>query len=632
MTGQLDRVNSPEDLRKMTSLELEELAGEIREFLVENVSRSGGHLGPNLGVVELTIALHRVFKVGHDDIVFDTGHQSYVHKILTGRKDFQGFRTAEGLSGYPSRAESPYDIVENSHASTALAWAHGIATAKKLRGDRSWTVAVIGDGALTGGLAWEALNNISERNDVRLMIVVNDNGRSYAPTIGGLAHHLDALRTNPAYEKTLSWGKRHLQSKGRPGEFAYDLLHGMKRGLQDMVMPRGIFTDLGIKYTGPVDGHDIVALEFALTRAREFGAPVIVHTITEKGRGYRPAEENVSDLFHSIGRINPETGLPIVPSRFGWTSAFAEEIALLADQDRRIVGITAAMLEPVGLKLLQDRYPERVIDVGIAEADALTMAAGLAHGGMRPVVALYSTFLNRGFDQLLMDVALHREPVTVMLDRAGVTGSDGASHNGMWDISVCAIVPGLHLAAPRDGERLREALRDAVGRDHGPNVIRYPKGSLPEPIVALREVCEGVDVLLDSGEPDAPVRVIFVAVGALVPQTMEAARSLTGWAAGRLRVEVLNPTWILPVPSGLIDYLRSANLVVTVEDGLLDGGFGTQLRVAADSEGISADFAALGLHKVFLTTDSRDSILARSHLDAAGIVNVVQQRLCDRLG
>ena len=481
----LPSVRKPADLDRLTSEQLVSLASEIRQHLVASVARTGGHLGPNLGVVELTIALHRTFRSPRDTIVFDTGHQAYVHKLLTGRQDFTHLRERGGLSGYPSRAESVHDVVENSHASTSLSWADGIARANHLQGhDERHVVAVIGDGAMTGGMAWEALDNIADSSDRHLVIVVNDNGRSYAPTIGGLAHHLDALRTNPGYERVLSGVKRTLLSQGAPGRAAFDALHGLKRGLKDVLVPSAFFEDLGIKYTGPVDGHDITAIEFALTRAREYAEPVIVHVITEKGRGYTPAEEHVPDRFHAVGQIHPETGLPVVAERFGWTSVFAEEIVSLARSDERIVGVTAAMQAPVGLQPLADAMPKRVIDVGIAEQHALTFSAGLAFAGMHPVVALYATFLNRAFDQVLMDVALHRAGVTIVLDRAGITGTDGASHNGMWDMALLAHVPGLRLAAPRDEATLRESLRLAVSIDDAPAVVRYPKGALPEPLTA----------------------------------------------------------------------------------------------------------------------------------------------------
>ena len=633
----LPSVRKPADLDRFTSEELVALAAEIRRYLVTSVARTGGHLGPNLGVVELTIALHRTFRSPRDTIVFDTGHQAYVHKLLTGRQDFSHLRERDGLSGYPSRAESVHDVVENSHASTSLSWADGIARANHLQGhDERHVVAVIGDGAMTGGMAWEALNNIADSADKHLVIVVNDNGRSYAPTIGGLAHHLDALRTNPGYERVLSGVKRTLLSQGAPGRAAFDALHGLKRGLKDVLVPSAFFEDLGVKYTGPVDGHDITALEFALTRAREYAEPVIVHVITEKGRGYTPAEEDHADRFHAVGRIHPETGLPVVPSRFGWTAVIAEELVELARDDERIVGITAAMQQPVGLQPLADTLPERVIDVGIAEQHALAFAAGLAFAGMRPVIALYATFLNRAFDQVLMDVGLHRAGVTILLDRAGITGTDGASHNGMWDMALLAHVPGLHLAAPRDEATLRQALKVAIGADDVPTVVRYPKGSLPAALPALRTIGEedgmfcAVDVLLDTLGAAAEITdareeagaLLLVGVGVMASATLEAGRCL---AMEGLAVRVVSPRWPVPVPAALVEMVRHCRGALVVEDGLVDGGVGSQLRDAvedaalADGTGIVPRVMRLGVPRRFLPTADREELLAEFGMDSDGI-------------
>ena len=639
----LASVRKPADLDRLTSEDLVALPPEIRRHLVASVARTGGHLGPNLGVVELTIALHRTFRSPRDTIVFDTGHQAYVHKLLTGRQDFAHLRERGGLSGYPSRAESVHDVVENSHASTSLSWADGIARANHLQGhDERHVVAVIGDGAMTGGMAWEALDNIADSSDRHLVIVVNDNGRSYAPTIGGLAHHLDALRTNPGYERVLSGVKRTLLSQGAPGRAAFDALHGLKRGLKDVLVPSAFFEDLGIKYTGPVDGHDITAIEFALTRAREYAEPVIVHVITEKGHGYTPAEEHVPDRFHAVGKIHPETGLPVVAERFGWTAVFAEEIVSLAQRDERIVGVTAAMQAPVGLQPLADAMPDRVIDVGIAEQHALTFSAGLAFAGMHPVVALYATFLNRAFDQVLMDVALHRAGVTIVLDRAGITGTDGASHNGMWDMALLAHVPGLRLAAPRDEVTLRDSLRQAVSVGDAPTVVRYPKGTLPEPLAAVRRLgledaekspydagVEGdasagealgevsafdvVDVLLENRKPvDAP-QLLLVGVGAMAAHAHEAGRALE---QENRAVTVVHPHWVIPPPGPLVAAAAQADVVIVVEDGLVDGGIGSQLRDAVEDYRAGRSDAAgprvwrrIGIPRQFVDTATRDQLL-----------------------
>lgn len=599
--------------------QLDELAAEIRAFLIDNVSRTGGHLGPNLGVVELTIGLHRVFRSPQDTIVFDTGHQAYVHKLLTGRQDFSSLRCPGGLSGYPSRAESEHDVVESSHASASIAWVDGISREKHRQGDRTWTVGVIGDGALTGGLAWEALNNIATAKNRRIMIIVNDNGRSYAPTIGGLAAHLDALRTSARYEKALAWGKQHLLSHGTPGRAAYDALHGLKSGIKDALMPQVMFEDLGLKYIGPVNGHDIAAVETALRRGRSLEEPVLVHMITEKGRGYTPAEEDIADRFHAVGPIHPETGLPVAPERFGWTGVFADEICAQAAVRDDIVGITAAMMSPVGLGPMHEAHPGRVIDVGIAEAEAVASAAGMAYQGAHPVVALYATFLNRGFDQLLMDVALHRAGVTFVLDRAGVTGADGASHNGVWDIAMCSMIPGLRLAAPRDEETLRARLREALDVDDAPTVIRYRKGSLPEPMPALRSV-GGVDILFDEVVADSSARVLIVGTGACAPDAIEAARRL---AADGLSVTVADPQWMIPISPDLATLAGDYDCVVSVEDGIVQGGFGWSLRESVADTGVPV--RCLGVPQGFPEHGDRAEMIAQFGYDADGIERAARE-------
>ena len=609
----LSRCSSPRELRRLEREQLDELAAEIRAFLIDNVSRTGGHLGPNLGVVELTIGLHRVFRSPQDTIIFDTGHQAYVHKLLTGRQDFSSLRCPGGLSGYPSRGESEHDVVESSHASASIAWVDGISREKHRQGDRTWTVGVIGDGALTGGLAWEALNNIATAKNRRIMIIVNDNGRSYAPTIGGLAAHLDALRTSVRYEKALAWGKQHLLSHGTPGRAAYDALHGLKSGIKDALMPQVMFEDLGLKYIGPVNGHDIAAVETALRRGRSLDEPVLVHMITEKGRGYTPAEEDIADRFHAVGPIHPETGLPVAPERFGWTGVFADEICAQAAKRDDIVGITAAMMRPVGLGPMHEAYPGRVIDVGIAEAEAVASAAGMAYQGAHPVVALYATFLNRGFDQLLMDVALHRAGVTVVLDRAGVTGADGASHNGVWDIAMCSMIPGLRLAAPRDEETLRARLREALDVDDAPTVIRYRKGALPEPMPALRSV-GGVDILFDEAVADSSARVLIVGTGACAPDAIEAARRL---AADGVSVTVADPQWMIPICPELATLAHDYDCVVSVEDGIVQGGFGWALRDAVAEAGVPV--RCLGVPQGFPEHGDRAAMIAQFGFDADGI-------------
>ncbi|MCU1431830.1 MAG: dxs [Actinotalea sp.] len=635
----LPRISSPADVRALAPHELDELAQEIRDFLVQSVSRTGGHLGPNLGVVEVTLAIHRVFESPRDTVVFDTGHQAYVHKVLTGRGDFTGLRQRGGLSGYPSRAESEHDVVENSHASTALSWADGIAKAYALHRAERHVVAVIGDGALTGGMAWEALNNIAAGPDRRLVMVVNDNGRSYDPTIGGLAHYLDTLRTTRTYEDVLAWGKRALHRSGRPGRLAYEALHGVKKGLKDVVAPQGMFEDLGLKYIGPVDGHDLVALEHALRRAKAFGGPVIVHVITEKGRGYVPAEQDIADRFHAVGKIHPETGLPVAPSRFGWTSVFADEMVRIGRRRPDVVAITAAMQQPVGLAPFATEFPSRSFDVGIAEQHAVTSAAGMAFAGLHPVIAVYATFLNRAFDQVLMDVALHRAGVTFVLDRAGLTGEDGASHNGMWDMALLRLVPGLHLAAPRDEPTLRSALRAAVDIDDAPSVVRYPKGAVPAPLPALDTV-EGVDVLArHSGVPvTAPgavaagpaatvgedLSVLVVGVGPMAHTAVEVGGLL---AAEGIATTVVDPRWVLPVQPALVKLAGEHDRVVVVEDGLVDGGVGALLAQRCAEAGLTVPVDPVGIPLQFLDHASIPQLVETLRLGAQEIADDVLARV-----
>ncbi|HHX85109.1 MAG TPA: 1-deoxy-D-xylulose-5-phosphate synthase [Actinomycetales bacterium] len=620
----LDRIDGPTDLRGLGPAELEELCEEIRRFLVTKVSATGGHLGPNLGVVELTVALHRVFDSPRDPIVFDTGHQAYVHKMLTGRRHkFDDLRSRGGLSGYPSRAESEHDIVESSHATASLSYADGLAKAYALREEPDRTVvAVIGDGAMTGGMCWEALNNIAAGRDRPLVIVVNDNGRSYSPTIGGLADRLSDLRLQPAYEKAMDRTKRTLGARtDRLGKAVYALLHGIKAGVKDAVAPQELFADLGLKYDGPIDGHNLAATEAALRRAKEFGGPVVVHVVTRKGHGYVHAENDVADQMHATGVIDPDTGRPLsTSSGQDWTSVFSEELCAIGAEREDVVAITAAMAGPTGLAAFGDRFPERMYDVGIAEQHALTSAAGLALGGLHPVVAVYSTFLNRAFDQLLMDVALLRQPVTVALDRSGITGPDGASHNGMWDLSLTGIVPGVRVAAPRDADTLRQELREAVAVTDGPTVIRFPKGSVGAPIPALDASADGVDRVHGTGSGE----VLVVAVGAMVAPSVEAAEALS---AEGVSVDVVDPRWVYPVPESLIDTARGRRLVVTVEDNGLHGGVGSAVAIRLDAAGVHGPRVALGVPQDFLDHASRGEILADLGLDAEGIATTVRRRL-----
>jgi 1-deoxy-D-xylulose-5-phosphate synthase len=598
----LARVSSPADLRDLSTPELAVLASEIRDFLVAKVSRTGGHLGPNLGVVELTLALHRVFDSPKDRILFDTGHQAYVHKIVTGRQDgFDLLRQRGGLSGYPSQAESEHDTIENSHASTALSYADGLAKAFTLRGEDRHVIAVVGDGALTGGMCWEALNNIAATTN-RLVIVVNDNGRSYAPTIGGLADHLATLRLNPGYERVLDVVKDALGRTPLVGAPLYEALHAVKKGIKDAVAPQGMFEDLGLKYVGPVDGHDIEAMESALRRAKRFGGPVIVHAVTRKGYGYRPAEDDEADCLHGPGSFDPETGKLLAPPSLKWTTVFADELVALADDREDIVGITAAMAEPTGIAKLAAKYPHRAYDVGIAEQHAVTSAAGLALGGLHPVVAVYATFLNRAFDQVLLDVAMHKLPVTFVLDRAGITGPDGPSHYGIWDMSVFGVVPGLRIAAPRDAATLREELREATGISDGPTIVRFPTGSVPAdlPAVARRGP---VDVLRQDDRRD----VLLVAIGAFGHLAVAAAERL---AAQGIGVTVVDPRWVRPVPVELVAMAREYSVIVSVEDGVRTGGVGDALAKALRDAGVSTPLRDLGVAQDWHPHGSRGEILA----------------------
>jgi 1-deoxy-D-xylulose-5-phosphate synthase len=614
----LDEVGGPEDLRRLPAAQLPALAGEIRDVMIAKVSKTGGHLGPSLGVVEITIALHRVFDSPRDKVLWDTGHQAYVHKFLTGRVDgFDRLRKRGGLSGYPSQAESEHDVIENSHASTALSYADGLSKAFSLRGEKRHVVAVVGDGALTGGMCWEALNNIAA-SDLPVVIVVNDNGRSYAPTIGGLAEHLAALRMTQGYERALEKVKTTLQSTPVVGPPVYTALHGLKRGIKDFVQPQVLFEDLGLKYVGPIDGHDEQAMENALRKARDFGGPVIVHAVTIKGYGYQPAVDDEDDCLHSVGPdTDPLTGRAVPSGNRTWTNVLSDEMLRLGQERPDVVALTAAMLQPVGLKKFADTFPDRIIDVGIAEQHAVTSAAGLAMGGMHPVVCIYATFLNRAFDQTLMDVALHRLPVTFVLDRAGVTGDDGASHNGMWDLSILQVVPGLRVAAPRDAATLVEELREAVADSDGPTVVRFPKGAVGEDLPALRRV-GGVDVLRDGKD------VLIVAVGAMGRLALDAAERV---AAQGISVTVVDPRWVKPVPDEVIVLAAAHRLVVTIEDNGRVGGVGSAVSQALRSAGVDVPARDLGIAQRFLDHGTRAEVLAEVGLTAQDVARFVVETL-----
>ena len=605
------------DLRQMSPAQLKSLAAEIREFLIDKVSKTGGHLGPNLGVVELSIAVHRVFDSPKDVVLFDTGHQSYVHKILTGRAEqFDLLRQRNGISGYPNRRESAHDVIENSHASTALSWADGISRGFSLSGqaDRH-VVAVVGDGALTGGMSWEALNNLSPESDRNLVIVVNDNERSYSPTIGGLATYLTTLRASKEYERILGRGKRMLHNTPVVGKYIYGTLHGMKKGIKDMVAPQGMFEDLGFKYLGPIDGHDILAMEKTLQMAKEFGSPVIVHAITEKGRGYTPAIEDIAEKFHAVGIVDPLTGKPLKASATSWTNVFSEEITQIGRENSKVVAITAAMLGPTGLDKFAQSFPGRTIDVGIAEQHAVTSAAGLSYAGMHPVIAIYSTFLNRAFDQLLLDVALHKAGVTFVLDRAGITGDDGPSHHGIWDLALTGIVPHMHVGAPRDGERLKETLRACIAIENAPSMVRFPKGAVPSDIPALERV-SGVDIL----HRGSAKQVLVISVGSMASMALEVARLAHEQS---VEITVVDPLWVKPISPAVIAMCGEYSTVVVMEDGIKHAGIASTISEALRETGSQRIVHSIGIPLEFIEHSKRNEILEDLEITPTDIVRQI---------
>lgn len=613
----IESISAPDDLAPLSHEELDQLAQEIRDFLIAKVSKTGGHLGPNLGVVELTIAIHRTFNSPKDVLLFDTGHQSYVHKILTGRAaGFDLLRQRGGLAGYPNRGESVHDVIENSHASTALSWGDGISRGFSMQGqsDRC-VVVVVGDGALTGGMAWEALNNIATAKDRNLIIIVNDNERSYSPTIGGLATYLSTLRVTRGYERFLEWGKEVLHKTPVVGGPIYDTLHGMKKGIKDIIAPQGMFEDLGLKYMGPIDGHDIAAMERALAKAKHFGAPVIVHAITEKGRGHQPAIQDEAEKFHAVGVVDPVTGVPINTGGTSWTKVFAQELVEIGKERPDIVAITAAMLGPTGLSEFQNLFPDRTIDVGIAEQHAVTSAAGLAFTGMHPVVALYSTFLNRAFDQLLLDVALHKAGVTFVLDRSGITGDDGPSHHGIWDLALTGIIPTMHVAAPRDGARLRETLREAIAISDAPSLVRFPKGAVNPDIPAL-ERGDGIDLLYRGESPD----VLLVSIGALANLALEVGAQAHREGVG---VTVIDPRWVKPLPAALVNMAEGYKRVVVMEDGIRHGGIASTISEMFRDAAIAIPIHSIGVPLTFIEHSKRSEIMEDLGITAQHITRSV---------
>src|SRR6267378_3660897 len=607
----LDRIGSPADLRSLSEVELRALAEEIRQFLVQTVSKTGGHLGPNLGVVELTLALHRVFDSPKDRILWDTGHQAYVHKLLTRpREGFARLRKLGGMSGYPNRIESEHDFIENSHASTGLSYAAGMAEAARRQPDAGRVIVVVGDGALTGGMAYEALNNIGHRK-TPVIIVVNDNGRSYAPTVGGLAQHLAQQLTvlNPSYHRTKNRVDRILRSVPA-GDKAIEAGRRIKEGLKELVSPRTFFEYLGIKYSGPIDGHNVEDIERTLRQVSRLAGPSVVHVITTKGRGYGPAEEDEIDHLHGVSAFDVLTAKPL-SRKITYTDVFGEALVQEAERDPRVIAITAAMGSSAGLGPFAERFPDRFFDVGIAEQHAVTFAAGLAMAGMRPVVCIYSTFLARAFDQTIMDVALHKLPVVFVIDRAGVTGPDGSSHHGVFDLSFLRMIPNLKVAAPADATELCALLETALASD-GPVAIRYPKGQVPStPDLPVEPLPVGRWEELRKGSAAA----IF-AVGRMVEVAREAAERL---ALQGVECTVVNARWVKPMDPRIVDWAKRHPIVMTVEDNVGSGGFGGAVLEALAPHGLAGRVRTLALPDRFLPQGKAADILRENGLDAAGI-------------
>jgi 1-deoxy-D-xylulose-5-phosphate synthase len=617
----LEEISGPEDLRALGTNDLDRLCAEIRERLINAVARTGGHLGPNLGVVELTVAMHRVFDSPRDRIVFDTGHQAYVHKMLTGRADlFDTLRQHGGLSGYPSRSESEHDIVENSHASTGLSYALALATARELRGEHGKVVCVIGDGALTGGMAYEALNNIGQRQP-EMIIVLNDNGRSYAPTVGGIAENLGQLRLSPKYERAKVAAGQTLRQLPVVGQSAYGAAKRMKDSLKQLVSPISIFETLGLKYGGPIDGHDVRALEKAMRDAAAYHGPVVIHVVTDKGHGYAPAVEDAIDKFHGVSSFDPSSG-SFSSKPPAWTDVFGEALLEAAEEDDRIVAITAAMASSTGLLPFAARFPQRFFDVGIAEQHAVTFAAGLAMQGMRPVVCIYSTFLQRAFDQVTCDVALHKLPVTFVLDRAGITGDDGASHHGMLDLAYLRLIPGMTVTAPSSPDELRLLLATALAHD-GPFALRYPRGAAPHAgTVRMRPLSIATMNVVRDGDDIA-----LLAVGKMVGVAAAAAEALS---VEGIACTVVDARFVKPLDPGIAGLAARHPAVLTIEDGTVIGGFGDAVLEALAEAGLSVPMRRLGLPDRFIEHGAQPLLLHKFSLDVDGVAGAVREMLSER--
>ncbi len=615
----LQSISSPADVRRLDERELAQLAAEIRAFLIESISQTGGHLSPNLGVVELTLALHRVFESPSDALVWDTGHQAYVHKIVTGRRDsFASLRQEGGMSGYPSRSESEHDRVENSHASTSLSYALGMAEARLRRGVPGHVVAVIGDGALTGGMAYEALNQIAHLQPPNLVLVLNDNGRSYAPTVGGLARHLGQLRIDPRYERLKEEISHRLRELPLVGEAADQAAFRVKESLKQLLQPTTVFDALGLKYAGPVDGHDLAALEDILSRARRLKEPVLVHVVTEKGHGYGPAIEDEIDKLHGVSAFDPLTG-KARRSELSYTDVFGEALLAAAARHPDVCAITAAMGSSTGLLSLAREFPDRFFDVGICEQHAVTFAAGLAMEGLRPVVCVYSTFLQRAFDQTVMDVALHKLPVVFVLDRSGVTGPDGSSHHGVFDLSYLRLIPNLRIAAPADATELCALLETALSLD-GPVAIRFPRGTVPAtPDLPVEPLPVGRWEERRKGR-----QALLLAIGRMVEVAEAAAERL---AAEGIECGVINARWLKPVDPRLPEWVRQHPVVVTAEDNVGTGGFGAAVLEALAPHGLAGRVRVRALPDRFLPHGRPAEILRGLGLDPDGLAEAVRQAL-----
>ncbi|MDR3152464.1 MAG: 1-deoxy-D-xylulose-5-phosphate synthase [Bifidobacteriaceae bacterium] len=654
----LDSYNFPDDIKKMSLARLEKLSKEIRQFLIENIAETGGHLGPNLGVVELTLGIFKVYNPDEDFFIYDVGHQTYVHKILTGRTNFSALRQAGGLSGYPNRSESSADILENSHASVSLSWADGISRANILQKNNSTTVALVGDGALAGGMIWEAINHIAHSMDQKLIIIINDNGMAYGETVGGLAHHLSAMTGSKTYYDIEHQAKETLKKLGNFGKIVYKIIHNFKIGVKVSVLPKRIFSDFDIRYIGPINGHSLIDVIHAFEQANRYKEPVIIHAITQKGQGFLAAKHGNKDNFHTIGKFNPKTGQPIAKHSPCWSHIMGKYLEKLASKNDKIVAISAAMLEPVGLEYMQKKIPDRVYDVGIAEPHAVGFAAGLAYKGLHPVLAVYSTFANRIYDQLLFDVSLHKAPITLCLDRAGATGDDGPSHNGIWDISLFSSIPNIRMSAPWDKQSLQMILQEAVKIDNCITLIRYPKGDIL-PDLPTRQLSnkfnkkfasktffetesaqEGLENNILCFHASEKKDNLIIVLGPLIHSALKCLQNNKKYSQN---TTIISCRWFFPIDEELVKISFGYKNIIIAEDGILQGGFGESFLAKLNKYKNSfkalekANFKLnalktktserkltipkinlLGIEKGFQSADSRDNILRNNNLDACG--------------